>query len=80
MNLFIISTILLVALFLVLMVIAAEVDFIGYSLIVIMMAYSVKTIQTNVSYKNFRDKSYADYSKDKEYQKWLIDNPRGSKD
>lgn len=27
-------------------------------------------------YKAFRDKSYHDYSKDRNYQKWLIDNPK----
>jgi hypothetical protein len=28
------------------------------------------------SYINYRDKSYKDYSKDKEYLKWLVDNPK----
>jgi len=33
----------------------------------------------NKAYTEFRDKSYKDYSKDKEYQIWLIRHPKKGK-
>ncbi len=37
-------------------------------------------LQRSVEYKQFRDKVYPDYSKNKDYQHWLIDNPKQKKE
>jgi Ca2+/Na+ antiporter len=49
------------------------------SLSFVSVKYTLKKCQM-LNYEYFRDNSYRDYSKDREYLKWLIDNPKESVD
>ena len=54
----------------------AVITWISLFLAITLIIVGVDKEVTESNYKNFRDKVYPDYSKDRDYQKWLVDNPK----
>jgi len=46
------------------------------SLLVDITIYKADKIVREIQYKQFRDSNYTDFSKNKNYRHWLIDNPK----